>query len=199
VPSVGLDLRRVVMPPGNLALVHDPDVYLDPSTIHPRLVFLTILTSLRPTIDTFLRLRTGVHLDGVSSIVNVYATPSFDISAGRGLWPLASLAYLGTHTFAGATTKTPYDTHILQLQGFFWHWAARGHRITIDSTVRVSLAGFEQSQLTFGVGYDYTGRRGVNDFGPLEMEFRERFDEDGGRVVRRQRGVTEIPAEPVSP
>ena len=199
VPTVGLDIRRVVAPPADDSQVHDPDVYLLPSSIHPRIVFLSLLTSLRPTIDTFLRLRTGVHLNDFASVNNVYVTPSFDVAPGRGLWPLLSVGYTGTHTFAGSITPVAYDTHVLTLQGFFWHWLLKGHRISIDSTLQISLAGPDQSQLIFGVGYDYTGRRGVNDFGPLEMDFRERFDEDGGRVIRRQRGVSEIPAEPVSP
>ena len=51
------------------------------------------------------------------------------------------------------------------------------------------------TELLFGC----LGKRGVSDFGPLEMEFRERFDENGGRVVRASRALSEVPAEPEGP
>lgn len=188
------------MPPtADPSRVEDPDVYLKPGTFYPRLVFISLLTSLRPTMDTYLRVRTGVHLDDFASVVDAYVTPLFEISPGRGLWPELSIGYTGTRTFEGLSPPGAYTSHMLTLQGFFWHWLVKGHRLTVDATAQITLAGPPQSQVVFGVGYDSTWRRGVEDFGPLEMDFRERFDEDGGRVVRRQRGETEIPAEPVSP
>lgn len=199
VPTVGLDMRRVAEPPADSPMVRDPDVYFLSGFIDPRIVFLSLLTSLRPTIDTYLRLRTGVHLNDLASVIDVYVTPLLDISPGRGLWPQLSIGYTGTRTFEGLVTPGPYSTHVLTLQAFAWYWLLRGHRISLNGTAQVSLAGPDQSQVVFGVGYDWTGRRGVNDYGPLEMDFRERFDEDGGRIIRRQRAVEEVPEAMGSP
>ena len=70
----------------------------------------------------------------------------------------------------------------------FFHWVARGQRITAGVEAKIVL---DRPTISPGppllsgwvfIGYDFTGGRGVRDFAPRDTLFRDRMEEGSGRI-----------------
>ncbi len=203
VPTLGVDLSTAslvdVARYEDLARI-DPDVFARYDAPRPVELFATFLGSYRATMDSIVRLRLGTHVAGFEGVDDVFVYPSIDVAPGRGLAPTFSLGYALSYHFASASLSEPYVRHRVDLSAFFWQWVRASHRVSASASALVqqgSPFGDEVDvRLLFGLAYDFTAGRGVSDFSPLEMTFRERFDETGGRVIRRTPRTSEPPPEP---
>ena len=203
VPTIGVDLSSApladVQRYPNLARL-DPDVYFRYDAPRPVEPFVTFLTSYRPTMDSIVRLRLGAHIAGIEGVDDVFAYPSIDIAPGRGIAPALTLGYALSYHFASSSISESYLRHRVDFSAFFWRWVQASHRVSASATALLQVGSpFNDEpdlRLIFALGYDYTMGRGVSDYSPLEMQFRERFDEDSGRIQRRTPRTEDPPSEP---
>ncbi|MFO0588620.1 MAG: hypothetical protein U0441_13810 [Polyangiaceae bacterium] len=203
VPTVGVDLSSApladVQRYPNLARL-DPDVYFRYDAPRPVEPFVTLLGSYRPTMDSIARVRLGAHFAGIEGVDDVFAYPSIDIAPGRGMAPALTLGYALSYHFASPSISEPYLRHRFDFTAFFWRWVQASHRVSASATALLQVGSpFNDEpdlRLIFALGYDFTMGRGVSDYSPLEMQFRERFDEASGRIQRRTPRTEEPANEP---
>ncbi len=205
VPTFGVDLSGAPVAEvarfGDLARL-DPDVYVRYDAARPVTLFGTFLASYRPTMDAVLRVRGGARTLGVEGMRDVYVYPSIDVAPGRGISPALTLGYTFGYHFASGSISEPFVSHRADLTAYFWRWVQASHRVSASATAIVqagtAFGDDPDLSLVFGLSYDFTAGRGMSDFGPLEMQFRERFDEGSGRVMRRTPHTGEVPPEPAA-
>lgn len=205
VPTFGVDLSGApvaeVTRYEDLARL-DPDVYVRYDAAYPVTLFGTFLASYRPTMDAIVRMRGGVRTLGVEGMRDLFVYPSIDVSPGRGITPALTLGYTFGYHFASVSISEPYVSHRVDLTAYFWRWVQASHRVSASATAMVQagtpFGDDPDLSLVFGLSYDFTAGRGMSDFGPLEVQFRERFDEGSGRVLRRTPQTGEAPPEPAA-
>ncbi len=203
VPTIGVDLSSARL--ASVARYEDlgrldPDVFARYDAPRPVELFATLLGSYRATMDSIVRLRLGTHVDGLAGVDDLFAYPSIDVAPGRGIMPSLSLGYAVSYHFASASISEPYVRHRVDFTAFFRRWVRASHRVSASASALLQAGSpFDDDadlRLIFSLGYDFTAGRGVSDFSPLEMQFREREDEGGGRVIRRAPRTGEPPPEP---